>query len=69
MLSSSVKGDKIGNLAAGKEGQKDFTFEVKPEWRLENLSVAILAIDKDGKVNNMAICPADGGTMNYGKIK
>ena len=69
MLSSSVKGDKIGNLAAGKEGQKAFTFEVKPEWRLENLSVAILAIDKDGKVNNMAICPADGGTMNYGKIR
>jgi hypothetical protein len=69
MLSSAVKGDKLGTLAVGKAGQKTYTFKVEDGWNLQNLSVAVLAIDKDGKVNNMAICAADGGEMGYGKIK
>lgn len=69
MLSSAVKGDKLGTLAVSKAGQKTYTFKVEDGWNLQNLSVAVLAIDKDGKVNNMAICAADGGEMGYGKIR
>lgn len=68
MLSSSVKGDGIGTVAAGEEKAKSFSFTPDPQWNMENLSVAVLAIGADGFVNNMAVCPADGGRMEYGYI-
>ncbi|MBR5836317.1 MAG: Omp28-related outer membrane protein [Bacteroidales bacterium] len=65
MLSSNVRGESLGSLAAGTETEKTFEFTVDEGWNLKNLSVAVLAIDKDGHVNNMAVCSADGGSMDY----
>ena len=65
MLSGNVRGDSLGSLAAGTEKEKTFEFTLEEGWELKNLSVAVLAIDKDGHVNNMAICAVDGGKMDY----
>lgn len=65
MLSSSVRGESLGRISAGTEKEATFEFEVEEGWNLENLSVAVLAIDEAGHVNNMAVCAADGGTMEY----
>lgn len=65
MLSADVRGDKLGNIQAENEATKTYCFKMEKSWNIENLAVAVLAINKDGEVNNMAICPADGGKMNY----
>ena len=65
MLSANVRGDNMGEIAEGSEKSKTYTFEVDPSWNLANLSVAVLAIDKDGHVNNMAHCAVDGGNMDH----
>ena len=65
MLSANVRGDNMGEISAGSEKSKTYTFEVDPSWNLANLSVAVLAIDKDGHVNNMAHCAVDGGSMDH----
>ena len=65
MLSADVRGDSLGDVKAGTEVSKSFTFEVDPSWNMDNLTVAVLAIDKDGHVNNMAVCAVNGGEMDY----
>ena len=65
MLSSNVRGDSLGDMKPGTEVTKAFTFAVDPSWNLANLSVAVLALDKDGHVNNMAVCDLNGGEMDY----
>ena len=65
MLSSDVRGDSLGEIKAGVETSKSFVFDVDPSWNIDNLTVAVLAIDKDGHVNNMAVCDIDGGSMDY----
>ncbi|MBO7192155.1 MAG: Omp28-related outer membrane protein [Bacteroidales bacterium] len=65
MLSADVRGDSLGQVKAGTETSKSFTFEVDSSWNMDNLTVAVLAIDKDGRVNNMAVCDVNGGTMDY----
>lgn len=69
MLSSSVKGDELGKMAFGLEESKAYSFKVEEGWNIENLSVAVLAINESGKVNNMAICSAMDGKMDYGYKK
>lgn len=69
MLSSSVKGDDMGKVRAGSEKACSWSFTADEGWSLDNLSVAVLAIDENGHVNNMATCAADGGKMGYGYIK
>ena len=68
MLSADVRGDNMGKIASGKESKKTYTFSVSPDWNLDNLSVAVLAITEGGTVNNMAICAVNGGKMDYKKI-
>lgn len=65
MLSSNVRGESLGNVAADSEVEKSFEFVVEEGWNIDNLSVAVLAIDKDGHVNNMAVCAVNGGEMDY----
>ena len=65
MLSTNVRGESLGSIAAGMEKEKTFSFMVDKDWNLSNLSVAVLAIDANGHVNNMAVCAVDGGTMDY----
>ena len=65
MISSNVRGDGLGEVTAGTEAEKTYDFNVDPQWNLENLHVAVLAIDSDGHVNNMAQCAVNGGRMDY----
>lgn len=65
MLTSDVKGDSLGNLDAEEETTRSYSFAAGDDWDISNLSIAVLAIDKDGHVNNMAYCKADGGVMDY----
>lgn len=65
MLSSTVLGDGLGEVRDGNEAVKTYTFTADGSWNVENLSVAVLAIDSNGHVNNMAECAADGGKMDY----
>lgn len=69
MLSSTVLGDGLGEVMNGKEAVKTYTFTADGSWNIDNLSVAVLAIDSDGHVNNMAECAADGGKMDYEYVK
>lgn len=65
MLSADVRGDKMGNIPAEKEASKTYSFKIEEVWNIDNLAVAALAINKDGEINNMAICPVNGGKMDY----
>lgn len=65
MLSASVLGDNLGQIASGAEKEKKYSFSVDKDWKAGYLYVAVLAIDEDGEVNNMAICKANNGKMDY----
>lgn len=65
MLSSNVRGESLGRIEAGDEKERIFEFVPDTEWKLADLSVAVLIIDEDGHVSNMAVCAADGGSMDY----
>lgn len=69
MLSASVKGDNIGTLPARRSEIRKYSFKPDASWNKDNLSVAVLVIDAEGKVNNMAICAAVNGFMDYGQKK
>ena len=65
MLSATVLGDGLGEVREGAEVTRTYTFTVDESWKTANLSVAVLAMDSDGHVNNMAQCTVDGGKMDY----
>lgn len=65
LLSASVGGDKIGDFAAGQELTANYTAAISPDWNTANLEVYALAIDAKGYVTNMALCAADGGSVDY----
>ena len=69
MLSADVRGDSLGEISVDKESEKEYSFKVDAGWEVSNLSVAVLALDKDTHVNNMAVCAVDGGNMDYEMIK
>ena len=69
MLSGSINGDSLGEVEAGKEAEKEYSFTIEEGWKKENLSVAVLVITQKGKVGNMAVCAADGGKMDYKYVK
>lgn len=65
VLSSSARGDNMGKIASGTEKAVEYTFVPDPSWNMANLSVAVVAIDEQGHINNMAECAADGGICDY----
>lgn len=65
LLSASVSGDSLGVVNADQEKEHSYEFNVDPSWNLENMSVVVLAIDKDGCVNNVAQCALNGGSVEY----
>lgn len=69
MLSGSINGDSLGEVEAGKEAEKEYSFTIEEGWKKENLSVAVLVITPKGEVGNMAVCAADGGKMDYKYVK
>lgn len=54
MLSADWAGDRLGEIAAGEEGRKTWSFTLDPSWNQQNVTVAVLAIGPDRQVNNMA---------------
>lgn len=64
LLSRSWRGDSLGVVAAEEEATKNYTITLAEEWNAENMYVMALAIDKDGYVNNVAVCPL-GESVDY----
>lgn len=60
LLSKIYEGDSVGTLAAGEESIKNYTFTLGSECKAANCSIYALAIDNNGYVNNVAICPLNG---------
>ena len=69
MLSANVLGDEIGQIEKDQEKEKTYSFTVDSSWNIENLFIAILAINEQGEVNNMAQCAVNGGKMDYVYLK
>lgn len=65
MLSGTIHGDDLGVVSADQEKEHSFEFSIDPSWNLDNMTVAVLAIDESGHVNNMAECALNGGSVEY----
>lgn len=65
LLSATVDGDKLGQIAAGKEMSMAYTVIMDEEWKAENISFYALVTDENGCVNNLAVCEADNGYADY----
>ena len=65
MLSESILGDDLGTVEPEQEKEYSFDFNIDPEWNLDNMAVVVLAIDKNGNVNNAAQCALNGGSVEY----
>ena len=65
MLSGTIHGDDLGVVSADQEKEHSFEFSIDPSWNLDNMTVAVLAIDESGHVNNMAECALNGGNVEY----
>ena len=65
LLSESITGDPLGKVEAEQEKGHSFEFDVDPAWNLDNMTVVVLAIDKNGNVNNAAQCALNGGSVEY----
>ncbi len=64
LLSRSWRGDSLGMVTAEEEVAKEYTATLSEEWNDENMFVMALAIDEDGYVNNVAVCPL-GESVDY----
>lgn len=69
MLSATVYGDGMGRLASGNEKSKEYVVACGKDWNLAKTYVYALALDSDGFVNNMQVCPIDGGNSDYECLK
>ena len=65
MLSETVKGDDLGKVNAQTEATKDYLIDVDQAWNLEKTYVYALAVDSNGRVNNMQVCLLNGGETQY----
>ena len=65
IVSSSYRGDRLGQVAADAEVSKEYVFDIDPAWNLDNTYIYVLSIDADGVVNNMNYCLLDGGESYY----
>lgn len=64
LLSISWRGEGLGQLSAESEGSKSYTATLAEDWVAEKMYVMALAIDSDGYVNNVAVCPL-GESVDY----
>lgn len=65
LLSATVDGDKLGQIAVGEEISKYYTFTADEGWDVDNLSFYALVTDENGYVNNLAVCAAVDGYADY----
>lgn len=65
---NTFAGEKItedGFIKAGDEVSADFTVDVDSRWVLENTKIYALVMNCNGEVDNMNLCPIDGGNSGY----
>lgn len=65
LLSTTVDGDRLGQITADKEEIKQYTVKPEDTWNVENLSFFALVADENGYVNNLAVCKAVNGNADY----
>lgn len=65
MLSKTLTGDALGDLAADTEKVANFSATLDSAWELDNLQVVVYAVDASGYVNNAAHCPANNQSVDY----
>ncbi len=61
-------GEKItadGTIRAGSEAVKSWDVGLNPEWKPENMEIYALALDADGHVDNMNVCPVVNGDSEF----
>lgn len=66
LLSRSVFGDALGEVASGSEKEKTYSVVCDGSWNMDNTYIYALALSDGDGVNNMVVCPADGGNVDYG---
>lgn len=64
LLNNNYKGDSLGTLAAEQEGAKSYTYTLPEEWKVEDMTIVVLAITPDGYVNNVT-AGVLGGSADY----
>lgn len=64
-LSGSLDGDDIGIVNIDQEFTKTYTVDIKDAWNADKLSFYVMAMDEAGYVNNVAVCKAVDGKMDY----
>ncbi len=69
MASQSYKGDSLGEVKAGTEVSKSYTMAVDPSWNVARTEIYVLAIDGNGHVNNVAVCPLNNGETGYDYVE
>ena len=58
---------KNGELT-GEESIKNYSFSLESGWNIDNCSIYAIAIDHNGYVNNVAVCPLNGSSpYDYAK--
>lgn len=68
LLSKIYEGDSVGSLDAGEESIKNYSFTLESSWNIDNCSIYAIAIDHNGYVNNVAVCPLNGSSpYDYAK--
>lgn len=66
LLSSSYKGDNLGELTAGNEASKSYDFTISNDYDAEQCTFCAVLIDNaTGFVANVAVCEAAGGSAVY----
>ena len=65
LLSATVDGDKLGQIAVGEEISTYYTFTADEGWNVDNLSFYALVTDENGYVNNLAVCAAVDSYADY----
>ena len=64
LVSSTIYGDYVGRVPSKTEKTLDYKVAIDPAWNLEKTYVYALAMDEEGHVNNMQVCPL-GTTADY----
>ena len=67
IVSATYKGDRLGDVAAGKEVSKTYSIDVDSAWNLEETYIYVLALDAEGHVNNMNYCKV-GENADYNRL-
>jgi hypothetical protein len=52
-------------VTAGTEVEKTYEIEIDEVWNLENTYIYVIAIDAEGKANNLNYCLLNGGVSDY----